>query len=125
MQANRLAYISLDGRAIRSSDCGEAHALCITFGNQSATIPVSVPRTTIGHSYAAAGALDTITAVLSLKHQIIPPTINCDEPDPCYNLNLVRDQARDMTVSNGPQAVLLGGRGVGGVNVALVVKQVT
>jgi 3-oxoacyl-(acyl-carrier-protein) synthase len=125
MQANRLAYISLDGRAIRSSDCGEAHALCLTFGNQSATIPVSVPRTTIGHSYAAAGALDTITAVLSLKHQIIPPTINCDEPDPCYNLNLVRDQARDMTVSNGPQAVLLGGRGVGGVNVALVVKQVT
>src|SRR5581483_11955034 len=113
MQANHLAYISLDGRAIRSSDSGEAHALCLTFGNQAAAIPVSVPRTTIGHSYAAAGALDIITATLALKHQIIPPTINCDEPDPCYDLNLVRDQARDMIASNVPQAVLLGGRGVG------------
>jgi len=123
VQANHLAYISLDGRAIRSSDCGEAHALCLAFGNHATTIPVSVPRTTIGHSYAAAGALDTITAALALKHRIIPPTINCDEPDPCYNLNLVRDQARGMIAPNEQQAVLLGGRGVGGVNVALVIKQ--
>jgi 3-oxoacyl-(acyl-carrier-protein) synthase len=123
VQANHLAYISLDGRAIRSSDCGEAHALCLAFGNQTVTIPVSVPRTTIGHSYAAAGVLDTITAALALKHQIIPPTINCDEPDPCYNLNLIRDHARDMTTSNEQQAVLLGGRAIGGVNVALVLKK--
>jgi 3-oxoacyl-(acyl-carrier-protein) synthase len=123
VQANHLAYISLDGRAIHSSDRGEAHALYLTFDHDAATIPVSVPRTTIGHSYAAAGALDTITAALALKHRTIPPTINCDEPDPDYNLHLVRDQARDMVTSNEPQAVLLGGRAVGGVNVALVIKR--
>jgi 3-oxoacyl-(acyl-carrier-protein) synthase len=123
IQPAHLAYISPDGRAIRSSDCGEAHALRLTFGNDAATIPVSVPRTTIGHSYAATGALDAIIALQALKHQTIPPTINCDEPDPCYNLNLVRDEARDIAASHEQQAVLLGGRAVGGMNVALVIKQ--
>lgn len=123
VQTNHLAYLSLDGRAIRSSDCGEAHALCLAFGHHAATIPVSVPRTTIGHSYAAAGVLDTIAAALALQHQIIPPTINCDEPDPCYTLNLVRNQARAMAGSNEQQAVLLGGRGLGGANVALAIKK--
>jgi 3-oxoacyl-(acyl-carrier-protein) synthase len=122
VQANHLAYISLDGRAIPSSDQGEAHALYLAFDHNAAAIPVSVPRTTIGHSYAAAGALDTITAALALKNQVIPPTIHCDNPDPALTLNLVRDQARAITIANKQQAVLLGGRAIGGTNVALVVK---
>ena len=124
IRPEQLAYMSLDGRAIRSSDQGEAHALCLAFGKQAAAIPLSVPRTSIGHSYAAAGALDTIIALLALKHRVIPPTINCDELEPAYELNLVRTRARDITETAAGQAVLLGGRGIGGANVALVVKEV-
>ena len=81
---------------------------------------MSVPRTMIGHSYAAAGVLDTITALMALQHRTIPPTINCEELDPGYGLNLVRDEARPLSQS----AVLIGGRGAGGANVVLAVKKV-
>lgn len=120
-----IAYVSLDGRAISSSDMGEARALQQTFGVDLACIPVSVPRTMIGHSYAAAGAIDAITALLALQHKVIPPTINCEEPDPRYALDLVRDTARPLpTTTKASEAVLIGGRGIGGTNVALALKKV-
>ncbi len=125
MQAGNIApeeigYISLDGRAVPSSDQGEAEALRLTFGAALDHLPVSVPRTMLGHSYAAAGALDAITALLALEHGLIPPTINCDEPDPRYGLDLVRDEARPFA----RPVVLLGGRGVGGANVAVALRKV-
>ena len=72
----------------------------------------------LGHSYAAAGAIDTITALLALQHRLIPPTINCNELDPRSSLRLVRDEARPLTSS----AVLVGGRSLGGANMALAVR---
>jgi 3-oxoacyl-(acyl-carrier-protein) synthase len=122
-----VAYVQLDGRAIPSSDQGEAHALHLIFGEDTAHLPVSVPRTMLGHSYAAAGALDTITAVLALHHGLLPPTINCEELNPCYGLDLVRDEARPLcSALNGqePQVALVSGRGIGGANVVLALKEV-
>jgi 3-oxoacyl-[acyl-carrier-protein] synthase II len=114
-----IAYFSLDGRAVPSSDRGEVEALRSTFGTDMQHLPVSVPRTMLGHSYAAAGVLDTITALLALQHGLIPPTINCEELDPSYGLNLVRDEARPLS----QPVVLLGGRGVGGANAVLAVRK--
>ena len=119
-----IAYISLDGRAIPSSDHGEAEWLHLAFGDDLARIALSVPRSAIGHSYAAAGALDTIIALLALKHRLVPPTINCEEPDPAYQLQLARDEACPLRQPvSGEQAVLIGGRGIGGANVALAIKK--
>lgn len=119
--ADDIAYISLDGRAISTSDQGEADALHQAFSIQLAQLPVSVPRTILGHSYAAAGAFDTITALLALKHGLIPPTINCEQLDPRYGLDMVRDEPRP--IRSAKHAVLIGGRGLGGANVALTVKK--
>ncbi len=120
-----VAYISLDGRAIPSSDYGEAEGLHLAFGDDLARIALSVPRSAIGHSYAAAGILDTIIALLTLKHRLVPPTINCEESDPAYQLQLVRDEACPLRQPvSGEQAVLIGGRGIGGANVALAIKKV-
>jgi 3-oxoacyl-(acyl-carrier-protein) synthase len=115
-----IAYFSLDGRAIPASDQGEAEALHMVFGNDLEQIPVSVPRTMLGHSYGAAGAIDAITALLALRHGLIPPTINCEELNPDYGLNVVQREAHPLIGS----AVLIGGRGVGGANVALAIKRV-
>ena len=115
-----IGYVSLDGRAVSSSDQGEVEALRLTFGDDLAHLPVSVPRTMIGHSYAAAGVLDTITALLALQYGLIPPTINCEELDPRYGLNLVRDKA----IPFSHPVVLLGGRGTGGANVVIAVRKV-
>ncbi len=115
-----LAYISLDGHALPPSDEGEVEALHRTFGADLAAIPVSVPRTTIGHSYAAAGALDAITGLLALQHRLLPPTMNCEELDPRYGLNLVQGEARPLVQQ--ANAVLLGGRAIGGANVVVALK---
>jgi 3-oxoacyl-(acyl-carrier-protein) synthase len=115
-----IGYFSLDGRAIAISDHGEAEALQLVFGNEAEQLPVSVPRTMLGHTYGAAGALDTITALLALRHGLIPPTINCEQLNPDYGLNLVQKEARPLLKST----VLIGARAVGGANVVLAVKAV-
>jgi 3-oxoacyl-(acyl-carrier-protein) synthase len=115
-----IAYFSLDGRAVPASDWGEAEALHLVFGSDLEELPVSVPRTMLGHSYGAAGAIDAITALLALRHGLIPPTINCEELNPDYGLNLVQQEARSLVGST----VLIGGRGVGGANVVLAMKEV-
>lgn len=114
-----IAYFSLDGRALPASDRGEADALRRAFGDDLAHVPVSVPRTMLGHSFAAAGALDTVTALLALEHETIPPTINCEQLDPAYDLPLVRDKADALHGS----AVLIGERAIGGSNVVLALKK--
>jgi 3-oxoacyl-(acyl-carrier-protein) synthase len=113
-----IAYFSLDGRAIPASDQGEVEALHMVFGTDLEHLPVSVPRTMLGHSYAAAGTIDAIGALLGLHHGLIPPTINCEELDPRYGLNLVQKETRPLFGT----AVLIGGRGVGGANVVLAIK---
>lgn len=113
-----VAYFSLDGRANPSSDQKEVEALRLTFGADYEALPASVPRTMLGHSYAAAGVLDAITAALALQKGMIPPTINSNELDPGYKLNLVQNEVRPLAGS----AVLIGGRGVSGANVVLAIK---
>jgi 3-oxoacyl-(acyl-carrier-protein) synthase len=115
-----ITYFSLDGRANPVSDTGEAEALRLVFGEHLSHLPVSVPRTMLGHSYGAAGAIDTITAVLALRHGLIPPTINCEELHSDYELQLVQQEGVPLV---GP-AALIGGRGVGGANVTLAIKKI-
>lgn len=115
-----IGYFSLDGRALPAADQGEAEALHLVFGNDVERLPVSVPRTMLGHSYGAAGAIDAITAVLALRHGLIPPTINCEQLNPNYGLNLVQQEARPFFEST----ILIGGRGIGGANVVLAIKSV-
>ena len=120
LRTEDIGYFSLDGQAIPPSDRGEADALHRAFGADLEELPVSVPRTMTGHSYAAAGLLDTITALMALQNGLIPPTINCEELNPDYGLNLVRDEARPLS----QPAVLLGARGAGGANVVVAIKKV-
>jgi len=115
-----IGYFSLDGRAVPQSDQAEVDALRQTFGPDLRNLPVSVPRTMLGHSFAAAGALDTITALLAFQYDMIPPTINCEQLMPEYGLNLVQDQARPLSRS----AALVGGRSIGGANIVLALKKV-
>lgn len=120
IQPSQIGFVSLDGRALPAHDSVEVEALYRVFGADAADVPVSVPRTMLGHSFAAAGTLDTITALLSLDHCLIPPTINCEELNPEYNMDLVRDEARPLSKN----AVLLCGRSLTGANVALVVRKI-
>jgi 3-oxoacyl-(acyl-carrier-protein) synthase len=119
LEPDAIDYFHLDGRASPEADGAEAEALRAVFGARLAALPVSVPRTMFGHSYAAAGALDLITALLALHDQQIPPTLNCEQLDPRYGLDLVREQARPFTGSTA----LIGGRGLSGSNIVLALRK--
>lgn len=119
LQPAEVDYFSLDGRAHPLADLAEVAALREIFGSRLAELPVSVPRTMSGHSYAAAGALDTITTLLALRTQQIPPTLNCERLDPRSQLHLVREQVQPLHGS----VALIGARGVSGTNLVLAVRK--
>jgi 3-oxoacyl-(acyl-carrier-protein) synthase len=119
LQAGEIGFISLDGRALPAADLAEADALARVFGHELDRLPVSIPRTMHGHSYAAAGAIDTITALLALENSVIPPTINTTQLCQVHHLNLIREPR-----SAALDSVLIGGRTISGVNAVLAVRRI-
>ena len=120
LQSEDIGYFSLDGRALPLADLAEVDALKRTFDTDLCNLSVSVPRTMYGHSFAAAGALDTITALLAFHDGIIPPTINSEQLVPHYGFNLVQHEPRPLSRSTA----LIGGRSLSGVNVVVAIKKV-
>jgi 3-oxoacyl-(acyl-carrier-protein) synthase len=121
LEPENIACIFPDGRAIPAWDAIETAALREVFGPVFDTLPCSVPRTQFGHTLAAAGALDTICALMTLQEQQIPPTINCESPDPAHCPPcLVRESTREQPLHS--QAALICARGLGGSHVVLALK---
>lgn len=122
MQPEDIACVFLDGRALPGWDASESTALRTVFGQAFDTLPCSVPRTQFGHSLAAAGVLDTICAVLTLRRHLLPPTVNCEQPDPQYcPPGLVRE---GMQVQDSyPSGCLICARGLSGNHSILAIKQ--
>ncbi len=118
-----IACVYLDGRALPAWDACETRALHEVFGSAFDTLACSIPRTQIGHNLAAAGALDTIGALLGLQEGVVPPTSTCDEPDPhTCPPGLVRNEARLQT--SRADAALVCARSFGGSHVVLALRNI-
>jgi 3-oxoacyl-[acyl-carrier-protein] synthase II len=115
-----VSYVNADGRATVEGDRTEAKAIRLLLGDRADEVPVSAPKSMVGNSLAGAGAVDVAFAALALRDGIIPPTINVTEQDPECDINVVT-AAR----SNGPvDVVVIGTRGTGGTNSAMVLRRV-
>lgn len=111
-------FISLDGLALDLWDNSEVAAIKEVFGKRAKDIPVSCPKSMFGNLLGASGALDTITTVLAMEHNIIPPTINLDNPSP-NGLNYITKEAREHKINKA----LIISRGRGGINAVLIVEK--
>jgi 3-oxoacyl-[acyl-carrier-protein] synthase II len=100
-----------------AGDVGEARAIREILGPE---VPVTAPKSMIGHTLGAAGAVEAAFTALSLKHQIIPPTINYDAPDPECVVNVVSGAAREVSMTHA----LSNSFGFGGTNVSLLLSRV-
>ena len=121
MPTNEIACVFPDGRAIPAWDAIETAALSEFFGSQFDSLPCTVPRTQFGHTLSAAGAIDTICALLTLKEHLVPPTINCETPNPHhYPPGLVRERNAALRFSS--QGGLVCARGLGGSHAVLALK---
>jgi nodulation protein E len=109
-------YINAHGTGTALNDKGETAALHKAFGESAGNLAVSSSKGVLGHSLGAAGALEFAATVLTLHHQIIPPTANFEEADPDCDLDYVPNTARNAPVLKAMSSSFA----FGGLNAVLV-----
>ncbi|GBD95959.1 MAG TPA: beta-ketoacyl-[acyl-carrier-protein] synthase II [Nitrospirae bacterium] len=112
-------YINAHGTATKINDKVETRAIKEVFGKRAYSIPVSSTKSMTGHTMGAAGAIELIACCLTLKDNIIPPTINYSEPDPECDLDYVPNNAREANVNTA----LSNSFGFGGNNAVLIIRK--
>ncbi|WP_455206315.1 beta-ketoacyl-ACP synthase II [Kaarinaea lacus] len=117
---NEVDYINAHGTSTPAGDKGETQATKAAFGNHAKNLAISSTKSMTGHLLGAAGGIEAIFSVLSIRDQVAPPTINIFTPDPECDLDYVPDEARQMKINT----VLSNSFGFGGTNGTLVFKKV-
>lgn len=107
-------YINAHGTSTKVNDVTETTAIRRVFGDRN--VPVSSNKSMIGHTLGAAGAIEAAATVLSVFHQIAPPTINYHTKDPKCDLDVVPNEARDLKID----AAISNAFGFGGQNAVLI-----
>ncbi len=91
-------YLNLHGTATRANDETEARAVAEVFGPRGSRMPASSTKSTLGHAVGASGAMEFAICVQSIRDHFVPPTINCDDPDPEVGLDYVQGEGRDHSI---------------------------
>jgi 3-oxoacyl-[acyl-carrier-protein] synthase II len=115
----KVEYINAHGTSTVINDVSETKAIKAALGEHSKKVPVSSNKSMFGHLLGAAGAVEAIFTILTIRDGIIPPTINYDTPDPECDLDYVPNTARKAQVS----VALSNSFGFGGVNATLVFRK--
>ncbi len=116
IEAADVGYVNAHGTSTPQGDVGETLAVKRTFGAHAHKLMISSNKSMIGHLLGAAGGVEAVSTVMSLHEQILPPTINLDEPDPECDLDYVPGAARNTNV----RVALSNSFGFGGTNGTLV-----
>jgi 3-oxoacyl-[acyl-carrier-protein] synthase II len=111
-------YINAHATSTGLGDLSEVQACAAVFGARASTLPMSSNKSMFGHALGAAGALEGICSVLTLRDGILPPTINYTDPDPECPVDCVPNVARKAS----PEVVLSSSFGFGGHNAVLAFR---
>jgi 3-oxoacyl-[acyl-carrier-protein] synthase II len=112
-------YINAHGTSTPLNDKNETLAIKHLFGDHAKKMPVSSIKSMIGHLLGAAGAVECIATALTLYHDLIPPTINYENPDPELDLDYVPNTARKQVVN----VAMSNSFGFGGHNASLLLRK--
>ncbi|MFH2144870.1 MAG: beta-ketoacyl-ACP synthase II [Candidatus Omnitrophota bacterium] len=119
VKKEEVEYINAHGTSTQLNDKVETLGIKKVFGERAYKIAVSSTKSMTGHLLGAAGGVECIAAALAIKHGIIPPTINYENPDPECDLDYVPNTARQKKVG----VAISNSLGFGGHNVTLVLKK--
>ena len=123
MQPEDIDYINVHGTSTPVGDVSESKAIKEVFGDHAYKLNISSTKSMTGHLLGAAGAIESIAAILAMKNGIVPPTINHEEGDNDenidYNLNFTFNKAQAREIN----AVLSNTFGFGGHNACVIFKK--
>jgi len=120
LDPSEIDYINAHGTSTLAGDVAESQAVKTVFGDHAHKLCVSSTKSMIGHLLGASGAAEAIVSVLTLRDQIVSPTINLDNTEEGCDLDYVPHTAREQQVN----AVLSNSFGFGGTNGSLIFKRV-
>ena len=113
-----VGYINAHGTSTPAGDKAETQALKRAMGSHSDKVVVSSTKSMTGHLLGAAGGIEAIFAILALRDQVVPPTINLDNQDPECDMDFCANVARDVKLN----VTLSNSFGFGGTNGTLLFK---
>jgi 3-oxoacyl-[acyl-carrier-protein] synthase II len=116
----RVGYINAHGTSTPLGDAAETRAIKQVFGDHAYRLAVSSTKSVMGHTFAAAGAVEAMMCVLAIHEGVLPPTINYEHPDPECDLDYVPNEARRADVD----VALSNAMGLGGHNACVLVGRV-
>ena len=120
LNTDQIQYVNAHGTSTPLGDLNETNAIKLAFGDHAKKTVVSSTKSMTGHLLGGAGGVESVFTVLSVHHQIAPPTINLDNQDPECDLDYCANTAREMKID----AALKNNFGFGGTNGSLVFKRV-
>ncbi len=114
-----VSYINAHGTSTPLGDIAETKAVKTVFGEHARKVVISSTKGATGHMLGAAGAVEMTACILAMKHDLVPPTINYEVPDPECDLDYVPNKAREMKVN----AIINNSFGFGGHNSSIAAKK--
>jgi 3-oxoacyl-[acyl-carrier-protein] synthase II len=117
---DEVQFVNAHGTSTPLGDANETNAIKAAFGDHAKNIVVNSTKSMTGHLLGGAGGLESVFTVLSIHHQISPPTINIFNQDPECDLDFCANTARDMKI----EVALKNNFGFGGTNGSLVFKKI-
>ncbi|MCJ7657655.1 MAG: beta-ACP synthase, partial [Anaerolineales bacterium] len=117
---DQVDYINAHGTGTKINDLTETKAIKQVFGNRAYEIPISSTKSMLGHSMGASGSLEAITCVMTIKDDVVHPTINYETPDSDCDLDYVPNTSRQAPI----QIALSNSFGLGGQNACLVLSAI-
>jgi 3-oxoacyl-[acyl-carrier-protein] synthase II len=119
VNATDVDYVNAHGTSTQVNDRVETRACREVFGENAMNTPVSSTKSMMGHLIAAAGATELIVCLMAIRDNVLPPTINYENPDPNCDLDYIPNAARDASC----RIALNNSFGFGGQNITLVVGE--
>ena len=116
LNAADIDYVNAHGTSTMAGDIAETQAIKTVFGEHAKKLAVSSTKSMIGHLLGASGSVEAIVSVLTLRDQVISPTINLENPDEGCDLDYVPNESREQELN----AVLSNSFGFGGTNGSLI-----